>query len=318
MIYSIAKLIERRQGEQYPLHKQYLNASLARVQAIIGFDKIYTRGEGSYLWDAEGNRYLDLLSGYSVFNLGRGHPVVKQAIQDILSLDRPNLVKMDCPLLAGLLAEELVKRMPAGLNAVFFANSGADAVDTALKFARAATKRPRMLYLDHAFHGLTLSTLALNGGDQFRKGFEPLMPGFDAVAMNDLEGLDTQLRRRDVAAGHLLAAERGQIGERYILGGENLTLRQILDLLAEVSGRPRVRLRIPHWVAQCWACVDVTLSGLRPHRTPAATPDKVRLSRRYEFFDPGKAVRELGLPQTPARVALSKAVEWYRAHGYAP
>jgi len=122
----------------------------------------------------------------------------------------------------------------------------------------------------------------------------------------------------DVADGHLLAAERGRVGERYILGGENLTLKQILDLLAEVSGRPPVRLRIPHWVAQGWAYIDVTMAWLNPHRMPAATPDKVRLSRRYEFFDPGKAIRELGLPQTPARVALRKAVEWYRAHGYAP
>jgi dihydroflavonol-4-reductase len=122
----------------------------------------------------------------------------------------------------------------------------------------------------------------------------------------------------DVAAGHLLAAERGQVGERYILGGENLSLKQILHLLAEISGRRQVRLRIPHRVAQCWAYMDVTLARLNPRRIPAATPDKVRLSRRYEFFDPGKAVRELGLPQTPARTALRKAVEWYRSHGYAP
>jgi len=121
----------------------------------------------------------------------------------------------------------------------------------------------------------------------------------------------------DVAAGHLLAAERGRAGERYILGGENLTLKQILDMLAEISGRPQVRFRIPHWVAQCWAYVDVTMATLNPRRIPAATPDKVRLSRRYEFFDPGRAVRELGLPQTPARVPLRKAVEWYRSHGYA-
>jgi dihydroflavonol-4-reductase len=122
----------------------------------------------------------------------------------------------------------------------------------------------------------------------------------------------------DVAAGHLLAAERGHVGERYILGGENLSLKQILDLLAEISGRPPVRLRIPHWVAQGWAYVDVTLARLTPRRIPSATPDKVRLSRRYEFFDSGRAVRELGLPQTPARVALSKAVEWYKSHGYVP
>jgi dihydroflavonol-4-reductase len=122
----------------------------------------------------------------------------------------------------------------------------------------------------------------------------------------------------DVAAGHLLAAERGRVGERYILGGENLTLKQVLDLLAAISGRPPVRLRIPHAVALGWSYVDVALARLNPRRTPAATPEKVRLSRRYEFFDPGKAVRELGLPQTPAREALRKAVEWYRAHGYAP
>ena len=64
--------------------------------------------------------------------------------------------------------------------------------------------------------------------------------------------------------------------------------------------------------------VDVALARLKPHRTPAATPEKVRLSRRYEFFDPGKAIRELGLPQTPVNEALRKAVDWYRTHGYAP
>jgi dihydroflavonol-4-reductase len=122
----------------------------------------------------------------------------------------------------------------------------------------------------------------------------------------------------NVAAGHLLAAERGRVGERYILGGENLTLKQILDLLAEISGRPRVRLRIPHSIALAWSYVDVALARLNPRHTPAATPEKVRLSRRYEFFDPSKAVRELRLPQTPAREDLRKAVEWYRIHGYAP
>jgi dihydroflavonol-4-reductase len=122
----------------------------------------------------------------------------------------------------------------------------------------------------------------------------------------------------DVAAGHLLAAEQGRVGERYILGGENLTLKQILDLLAEISGRPRVRFCIPHSVALAWSYVDVTLARLNPRHVPAATPEKVRLSRRYEFFDPGKAVRALGLPQTPAREGLRKAVEWYQTHGYAP
>jgi len=76
MTFSIAQLIKERQDEQYALHQQYINPSLARVLGIIGFDKSYVRGKGAYLWDNEGNRYLDLLAGYSVFNLGRNHPVV--------------------------------------------------------------------------------------------------------------------------------------------------------------------------------------------------------------------------------------------------
>jgi len=122
----------------------------------------------------------------------------------------------------------------------------------------------------------------------------------------------------DVAAGHLLAAERGRVGERYILGGENLTLRELLDLLAEVSGRPRVRRRIPHGVALAWSYVDTALARLNPRHVPAATPEKVRLAHHYEWYDSSKALRELGLPHTPVREALRKAVEWYREHGYAP
>jgi dihydroflavonol-4-reductase len=122
----------------------------------------------------------------------------------------------------------------------------------------------------------------------------------------------------DVARGHLLAAERGRQGERYILGGENLTLKQVLDLLAQVAGLPRVRVRIPHMVALGWAYVDVSLTRFDPRHVPAATPDTARLSYKHEFFSSAKAVAELGFPQTPAREALRKAVEWYRANGYAP
>jgi len=122
----------------------------------------------------------------------------------------------------------------------------------------------------------------------------------------------------DVAEGHLLAAEKGRIGEKYILGGENLTLKQVLDLLAEVSGRPPVRLRIPHWVALLWSYVDVTWARLNPRHVPSATPEKVKVSRQPEFYDSSKAMRELGYRPRPAREALRKAVEWYRAHGYAP
>ncbi|MEA3440881.1 MAG: NAD-dependent epimerase/dehydratase family protein [Chloroflexota bacterium] len=122
----------------------------------------------------------------------------------------------------------------------------------------------------------------------------------------------------DVATGHLLALEHGQVGERYILGGENLTLKQVLDLLADVSGLPQVRLQIPHSVALGWSYVDIALARLIPNHMPAATPDAVNQSRRYEFYDISKAINELGFPRSSACEALRKSVAWYRAHGYAP
>jgi dihydroflavonol-4-reductase len=122
----------------------------------------------------------------------------------------------------------------------------------------------------------------------------------------------------DVAEGHLLAVEKGKIGERYILGGENLTLKQVLDLLAEVSDQPKVQMCIPRPVALAWAYVDTGLARLNPRHVPAATPDAVRVSSKKEFFSSAKAMRELGYSYIPARQALHKAVEWYRANGYIP
>ena len=120
----------------------------------------------------------------------------------------------------------------------------------------------------------------------------------------------------DVANGHLLAIEKGRVGERYILGGENLSLKQVLDLLSEVSGRPEVRLRIPHAVVLAWAYVDTWFARLDSKHIPAATPDAVRVSSKKEYFSSAKAMRELGYTFIPAREALRKAVAWYRANGY--
>jgi dihydroflavonol-4-reductase len=121
----------------------------------------------------------------------------------------------------------------------------------------------------------------------------------------------------DVAIGHVMAAERGRIGERYILGHANLTLPELFQLLEQVSGMRAPRLRIPYGLAYLSACVSECVARTITHKPPFVTLAGVRLSRKRMFFDASKAVRELGLPQTPAIEALSKAVQWFRAHGYA-
>jgi len=199
---DIARLIAERNGDNYDLHKEYVNPGFARVLKIIGYDETYTKGEGPYLYDQEGNKYLDFLGGYGVYNLGRNHPKIKQVLHDLLDLDRPNMIQMDCPLLAGMLAERLTqmgKKSYPGLDAVFFTNSGAESVEGSLKFARAATGRDRFVYLDHAFHGLTLGALSVNGSKHFTSGFGTLLPA-TPVPMNDLDALERELKKGDVAA----------------------------------------------------------------------------------------------------------------------
>src|ERR1700728_155799 len=200
MSFDVAELLRARHGENYALHDKHLNHALAGVLKTIGFDRFYVRGEGSYLFDAEGDRYLDFLSGFGVYALGRSHPALKAALHQAIDLDLPNMVQMDCALLPGLLAEQLVGRAHAGISRAFFCNSGAESIEAAIKFARQATQRPGILYADHAFHGLTTGALALNGGKEFRRGFGDLLPQTSAVPFGDLAALEERLKARDVAA----------------------------------------------------------------------------------------------------------------------
>ncbi|MBO0728771.1 MAG: aspartate aminotransferase family protein, partial [Acidimicrobiaceae bacterium] len=197
---DVTRILTERRDERLRLHQTHLNHQLARVLKTLGFDRTYIRGEGCYLFDADGRQYLDLLAGFGVFALGRGHPAIKQALHEAVDADLPNLVQMDCDLLPGLLAEELTARCHPGIRRAFFCNSGAEAVESAIKFARRATGKGRVLHCGHAFHGLTTGALSLNGGKEFRSGFGALLPGSDEVPFGDIDALERGLRQGDVAA----------------------------------------------------------------------------------------------------------------------
>ena len=200
MAYSISALFQEHGADKYGLHERHMNAQMVRVLRTIGYDRDYVRASGPHLYDAEGNRYLDLLSGFGVFAMGRNHPHVLAALRDVLDADLPDLVQMDVSVLSGLLAERLLATCPEGLSRAFFCNSGAEAVEAAVKFARCATGRARVLYCDHGYHGLTMGALSLTADPMFRDGFGPLLPGCDAVLFNDLAALEAALAAGDVAA----------------------------------------------------------------------------------------------------------------------
>lgn len=196
----IAGLLRDRAGQNFSLHEEHLNTQMVRVLKAIGYDRVYTRGQGPYLYDNQGHEYLDLLSGFGVYALGRNHPTVIQALQDVLTSELPDMVQMDVSLLSGLLGEALLQRCPERLTKMFFCNSGTEAVEAAIKFARYTTKRDRIVYCEHGYHGLTMGSLSLNGENVFREGFGPLLPGCAAVPFNDLAALEQALAGKDVAA----------------------------------------------------------------------------------------------------------------------
>src|SRR5713226_10526087 len=196
---DVSEMFVDRQSQRSSMHARHLNEQLVRVLKTIGYDVGFQKGQGQYLFDRDGARYLDLLSGFGVFAIGRNHPVLREALKSVLDAELPNLVQMDVSTLAGVLAERLLARVPYA-DKVFFANSGTEAVEAAIKFARAATGRPGIVYCEHAFHGLSYGALSLNGDDVFRNGFEPLLPDCFSVPFNDLLAREKALRSRTMAA----------------------------------------------------------------------------------------------------------------------
>lgn len=196
----IGELLAARAGEEMALNDAYLNPQMSRILRTLGFAKSWRGGEGAHLIDEHGERYLDLFGGYGVFAIGRNHPEAIAAVREAMDARTGNLPQLGVTLLSGVLAEQLLARAPGSVAAMVPANTGTEAVEAAIKIARAATGRPRILYAEHAFHGLTLGSLSINGNEEFREGFGPLLPGCEAVPFGELDALGRELEREDVAA----------------------------------------------------------------------------------------------------------------------
>src|SRR5215468_1051789 len=198
MDFDLQALLAAHRRDGYELYGRYLNPQHPKVLHAIGFDKVYPRAEGAYLYDTDGNQYADFLSGFGVFAAGRNHPVIRRALHDALDAELADWTQFDCGPLPGLLGEKLLAKAP-GLERVFFCNSGTEAVESALKFARHATGKGRIVYARHGFHGLTAGSLSVNGAEEFKAGFAPLLPGTQ-IPLGDIAALEAELRKGDVAA----------------------------------------------------------------------------------------------------------------------
>jgi len=250
----LSELVDERGAEALDLHAQTINPQFVKLLRTIGFDRRWARAEGAYLWDEDGNRYLDVLGGFGMFNVGRNNPRIREALIEALELERPGSVQLGVDSLPALLAEELLSRAPGSVGKVLFTSSGTEAVEAALKLGRAAAGRSRVLSAEHAFHGLTLGSLSANDGAEFTSRFGPLLPGFERVPWNDLEALERELAREDVALFIVEPVQGKGVNlpaDGYLAGAQELCRRYgtlfCVDEVQTGFGRTGRMLALEHW-----------------------------------------------------------------------
>ncbi|MGF7184080.1 putrescine aminotransferase [Desulfitispora alkaliphila] len=179
-------------------YKQYVNPGIVQMLSMLDFDKQYVKAQDISVWDSEGNEYIDFLGGYGSLNVGHNHPRVLEAVKS--SMEKPNLLQASMGTLAAALAHNLAQILPGDLEKTFFCNSGAEAVEGALKLARAASDKDKIIYCAHSFHGKSMGALSVTGRSKYQTAFAPLLPGCDYVPFGDLALLEKEMQRGDVAA----------------------------------------------------------------------------------------------------------------------
>lgn len=205
-------------------YKTYVNPSLANMLSLLEFDKQFVQAEGCYVWDSEGNKYLDFLGGYGSLNLGHNHPKVIEAVTRATGL--PNLLQASMGTLTAALASNLAVITPGKLSRSFFCNSGAEAVEGALKLARAATGRKKLLFCAHSFHGKTFGALSVTGRSKYQVAFTPLLPECEVIPFGDAKALEQELEKGDVA-GFIFEPVQGEGGIIVPPAGYLTAVRQL-------------------------------------------------------------------------------------------
>ncbi len=181
-------------------YADHVNPEWVKLLSLLEMNVSYGRCAGAELFTSDGRCIVDFLSGYCVHNTGHNHPAIIDALKKELDRSGPVMLQSNVPELAGELAGRLRKLAGGGLGKVFFASSGSEGVETAIKFARAHTGRIGLLSCDRAFHGLTCGALSLMNGEYWRKGFGPLLPETAVVPFGDLAPLEEKLSTRRYAA----------------------------------------------------------------------------------------------------------------------
>ena len=197
-LYKISDLVNLDRKEIVENYKEYVNPGLASLITLMSMDRDYIKASGVYVWDKDGQRYLDFLGGYGALNLGHNPPEVINEMEKVKEM--PNILKTNLSKMAGALAHNLAKITPGDLQNTFFCNSGAEAVEGAIKTARISTGKTGLISCEGSFHGKTFGALSVTGRTKYQEPFKPLVPGCSRVPFGNLEALEEALAKGDTAA----------------------------------------------------------------------------------------------------------------------
>lgn len=198
LIFTLENALDLKRDQVRSLHQNFGNASLVNLMSMLNFDRQFVRAEGTRVWDSDSNIYLDFLGGYGSLNLGHNHPKIIEAIERIKNL--PNILQASVPTIAAALLHNLAMITPGQLKRSFLCNSGAEAVEGALKLARSVTKKKVFIFCSNSFHGKSFGALSVTGREKYRKPFEPLLSDCVEVPYGDLKKLRKALEEHDAAA----------------------------------------------------------------------------------------------------------------------
>lgn len=221
---NIQEVMQMSMREIEKMHTRHLNPVSTSIIKFIGANRKFVKAKGAFLYDEQGNKYLDFLSGYGSVNLGHEPAEVLDALRAVEG--SPNIFQAGLNPFAAKLAERLSALTPGNLSRSFFCNSGAESIEAAIKLARCYTGRKKLLYAENAFHGKTHGALSVSGKEKYKKPFEPLVPDVTGVAFNDCEALEKELAGKE-AAGFIVEPIQGEAGvivpaEGYLKEAQNL------------------------------------------------------------------------------------------------
>jgi putrescine aminotransferase len=197
-IVTLEEALDLTRKESVSLYREHVNPDLCTQLSLVGLDRRFVKAQGVKVYDDKGNEYLDFLGGYGALSFGHNHPEIAEAVRSVEEM--PNILQASVGALVGPLAASLAAIEPGDLNMTFFCNSGAEAVEGALKLARISTGRSHIVYAENSFHGKSMGALSVTGRSKYQRPFMPLVPDCHPIPFGDIDALEATLHSCECAA----------------------------------------------------------------------------------------------------------------------